>query len=699
MADSNIENTPYVAMTNPYRSILYISFHLALTLTLIEAIISKAHYGVYPLGDLLLAISASILFISIFYLTLSFLFNVVRKQLLHTNFLPFSCSLYLVVSTLFFLAVLMSSLHPGKLRLAAFLLVFPILILAGISLFRLATPIHNILSPHRLISSVFIFLPIILFQIILLFSSISYFKYNWNVAQVKLNIYWIWAYSLASIGVTFVLILRSSFSIVFNKSMPLIFIMCLFSPFFYFFGQKFIPNDFEVSNSLVNKPNSPKHIILLTVDTLRVDALSCYNPNGVQTPAIDSLAKDSIVFRRAISPSPWTLPAFASIMTGLSCFEHRTTKINSRLNDGFVTIAEVLRDAGYYCSSIGFSPFLQDNFGISQGFEEYNWYPRRVLDTLSTKLLRRIGLWNPVTKYNSTRNLTRLAKSWLRRNHNKPFFLWIHYFDPHLPYCPPNEFLHNLAPPERLQTSFSNRDMIRNGLFITTQEERDWIKTLYNGEVEHVDKEIGNLLKILKTLGIYEKSLIVFASDHGEEFWEHGGFEHGHSLYNEVIGVPLLLKPPSSLNSSVNQVNQIVSTQSIMPTILEYCGISCKKNDLGLPSLTVYVNKENDKFVSPPVFSSGLLYYHEKETVTIEKFKYIEDKLTGHIEFYSLEDDPEEKRSLAELLPEKVKIAKSTLTEFRKKSLDTLASVGAGNEEVELDETTMEQLRSLGYVH
>lgn len=440
-----------------------------------------------------------------------------------------------------------------------------------------------------------------------------------------------------------------------------------------------------------------KHVILITVDTLRADVLSSYNHQGASTPHIDQLAKDGILFTYAISAAPWTLPAVASIMTGLSPSVHMMRRQESRLPDSLPTLAEYMRDAGYFTAAIGYNHFLTSKHNISQGFLEYNFFPKPSIgSSFGARLLQRL-FPNQVPLKPSTHDLTKLAIQWLEANYEKDSFLWIHYYDPHLPYTPPADHLPTMEPPPAIGTKFSRLEAIRTGLFVPSLTERKWIKALYEAEVRYVDDNIRELLDTLKRLNIYNESLIILTSDHGEEFWEHGGYEHGHTLYNELLWVPLIIKLPQS--ASKGQISTAVSTQSIMPTVLDVCGIDYDSKYLSAESLSS-LWRHNPNAFQRPMISTGVLYYEDRESVIFDGLKYIRSLLTNREElFYDLTRIPQEQISTLSSSPDKVQRARNTLREHNQASAKLRDHYGVTDgEEIKFDKEIARQLKSLGYI-
>ncbi len=228
-------------------------------------------------------------------------------------------------------------------------------------------------------------------------------------------------------------------------------------------------------------------------------------------------------------------------------------------------------------------------------------------------------------------------------------------------------------------------------------EEREWIKTLYKAEVRHVDQNIGRLLKALKQLQLYDEALIIFTSDHGEEFWEHDGYEHGHTLYKELLWVPLIIKLP--LSTSKQQIDSLVMTSSITPTILDLCKIDYERDYLSADSLSSSWESDPPAFDEQPAISTGLLYYEDRESVMFDGLKYIHSLLTNREELYDLSSDPEEQVSVVSSFPDKVWQAKNILENAKKRTKELAKHYRTlHQEEIQLDDDTIQQLKSLGYI-
>jgi arylsulfatase A-like enzyme len=227
-------------------------------------------------------------------------------------------------------------------------------------------------------------------------------------------------------------------------------------------------------------------------------------------------------------------------------------------------------------------------------------------------------------------------------------------------------------------------------------EERKWIRTLYDREVRYVDEGIGALLAELEAARAYEDALIVLTSDHGEEFWEHDGFEHGHSLYNEVLQVPLVVKGPDVPRG--RWVEHPVSTQDVMGTVLDLCG-GCGAAPRSSASLRPLW--QGGAAPSRPLVSTGMLYYDERLALFFGEYKYLRNVVTGNEELYHLVSDFEERRSLVQAGGEALESARRIASAELEAARLLRRELGLPDEAEaqSLDSATVEQLRSLGYVH
>lgn len=407
----------------------------------------------------------------------------------------------------------------------------------------------------------------------------------------------------------------------------------------------------------------PQHVILITVDTLRSDMIGAEHDGAAPTPAIDALFADSTVFTGARAAAPWTKPSVASILTGLSPLVHGATHRTRILPPEVHTLAEHMQDAGYTTIGVGLNVHLEPVFRFQQGFDEY-WFPARN-DwgvSLGARILEYLDghRWPeifPTTTAIADRAIERLAS-----RTDEPVFLWIHILDPHWPYHPPEGFVPPRSPDSRIADRWGEHDTVTNVQAGSTKlgaADQERVRDLYRGEIAYVDTNLARLIDFLKSAGIYDDALIAFTSDHGEEFWEHGGFEHGHTMFDEVLRVPLAFKLPGGTLKT--RFDAIVTNESLTPTLLDLVGQPNTKNAFTSPSLAPYLDPTLEEPAPAPIFSAATYYHGEKRAVIFDGLKAVLELDTGRMQLYELATDPQEMSSLTAARPEDVKRAAELL--------------------------------------
>lgn len=326
-------------------------------------------------------------------------------------------------------------------------------------------------------------------------------------------------------------------------------------------------------------------VILITIDTLRADFLSPYNPQAAFTPAAQSLAKNGIRFAHAVAPSSWTPPSVASMMTGLypsACGSGILNPINQKYDYTGVLpkalcIAQVFKDQGYATAAFGQNGWLSRRRGYDKGFDVYE-----IINAPEAKpgFLIAKGAKKILTRTRSRKNsagLSRRAKRWLRSRPPGPFFLWLHYVDPHLPYDAHEKYPAKTkpGPMTKILAKDSSSARIRARYYNFGKKDKMFMRERYEGEVRFNDENLLLLFDELKKLGLYDKSVIALSSDHGEEFWEHDGFEHGHSFHVEVVEVPLIIKLAGNERMG-RTVDSWVSLSRLGATLFAAAGIKAE---------------------------------------------------------------------------------------------------------------------------
>ncbi len=431
--------------------------------------------------------------------------------------------------------------------------------------------------------------------------------------------------------------------------------------------------------------------ILIITDTLRADHVGAYGSISTKTPGMDRLAKDGVVFERAFSQSSWTRPSIATILTSLYPASHKVMYKTDLLPDGVSTVAETMRDAGYrtvgYVTNINVAP----SFHFDQGFQEYHYLAPEFFfgagDSASKlalysgmRLLRERFLSKQKfvqNYYQDAQTVNGAALPWIDRSSKQPFFTLIHYMDPHDPYF---EIPYNGVAVARVDTP--NPD----------PSQRDRLERLYASNVEYMDRFIGNLVEALKAAGVYDNTMIVLVADHGEEFYEHKGWWHGTTLYDEETHVPFLVKLPKNAKAGT-RVKSTVQLLDVAPTIVAACGV---------PTPQCFQGRDLFSDAKAPV----AFYAQEDhegnvlESVRSDRWKMIlanegNPRGLAPLELYDMQADPGESRNLAGEQPEVVARLKDDLEHLR-----TFAKSGAvTGQSGALDNASKERLRALGYVN
>lgn len=438
-----------------------------------------------------------------------------------------------------------------------------------------------------------------------------------------------------------------------------------------------------------------RRVVLITIDTLRRDALSCYG-GETETPNLDRLAADGVVFDNALSAAPWTLPAMASIMTGMPPAGHTAVVQTSTLPTSVVTIAERMRDAGYHTGAVVDNEYFARDRSMDQGFASYQAYPKqRSLDSVWRAVLSRVKRLYFLNKVTTT-DITDLAIRWVEDNREREFLFWTHYFDPHGPWQPPAAYQPTIKPPPGMSYTFRGVADVRAGLKAGQPEQRDWIKHLYDAEVRYVDAEVGRLLDALRSLGLYDDALIIVTSDHGEEFFEHGNFGHGQSLYDELLGVPLIVKLPG--NRTTGRAGAYVPTQAIKATLLDVCGLEYDNPDENVVSFAPLLDNPEANFEEKPIFSGAACFYEDREAVTFQRTKYIRALHSLEDEMYNLTEDPGELNNIVGGGAPLVGTAHGLLDEHERMCADMRERFQVFQKNMTLDPETIRRLKALGYL-
>ena len=388
---------------------------------------------------------------------------------------------------------------------------------------------------------------------------------------------------------------------------------------------------------------APQNIILITLDTTRADALGVYGNGQAQTPVIDALAGNGHHFTQCYSQAPITLPSHSSILTGLIPPNHGVRNNGSYRLGEVPTLAQALRASGMRTGAFVGSAILLEEFGLGRGFDHYD---------------------DEIVHYTESREtghiVTRRAESVIQRawswisDRDQPFFSWIHLYDPHWPYEPPSPFAEAFA------------------------------DNPYLGELAYVDLQLGWLVDQLRRKGLFENTLIVITADHGESFGEHGEQSHGFFCYGATTHVPLILSQPI-MGEAGQSFDHLVRSIDIAPTLLRLKGLKPKTALDGLPLW----DKGPRESYSEAMIPYENFYCAPVQAYRDQQLSYYKGNAE---ELYDIAADPRENNNLIESDPERAARLRDGLAPL-------LRETGENDSERQMDPSTVELLRSLGYVH
>jgi arylsulfatase A-like enzyme len=446
---------------------------------------------------------------------------------------------------------------------------------------------------------------------------------------------------------------------------------------------------------LYTRARKTRAVVLVSVDTLRADHLGCYGYERETSPAVDALAEESALFFNTYAPSPWTLPSHVSLLTSLNGVRHQVYYEDDRMNPDQVTLAEVLRSKGYMTTAFTDGGFLSRVYGFGKGFDAYYERSGGVLSQDSA-----MRIWRP-------------AAEWLDNNKDKDFFLFLHTYQPHDPYACPRPYATMFLGENPTRTSINLMGSLGGyaGRFRELPEnERQEIIGLYDGEVRYTDEAlVAPLIAKLKELGLYDSALIIFTSDHGEEFFDHHGWSHGHNLYDEALRVPLIIKFPGGRFKG-RRLEPIVRLLDIMPTICEETSIDPDRLAIDGKSLfpilrgkergdRTFLADVGDNIVKSHVGRKIALNSGQSKLILNRPFtpEYLAffispPPMPPAVELFDLARDPGEKRNLADEEPAVARELNSRVVEIYKRTGVRKAA------KIELDEALKERLRALGYI-
>jgi arylsulfatase A-like enzyme len=438
-------------------------------------------------------------------------------------------------------------------------------------------------------------------------------------------------------------------------------------------------------------------ILLIVVDTLRADYLGAYGFRGDVSPAIDRLAAESVLFEGCRTVAPWTKPAMASLFTSLSPSVHGVTNHEGRywgeqsaaattgiLVPEALTLAEVLQGAGYRTAGFNANPWMIAKYGFAQGFETWAEYPDS----------------------GATARMLADADGWLRLHGDASTFVYVHLMDVHAPYRGPRPDFEALRASPSLgdgpMLSVAEEQAIPSHLDgdprLASAERRAvpaW-RAKYAAGIRALDRRLASFLQRLRADGTLDRSLVVLLADHGEELYDHGGWDHGYTVYEELLHVPLLIRMPHAVGGG-RRLHGIVTLLDVMPTILALAGVPVPAGLEGRSLATTSGDPSgSDDLDGPAVLASTALERRGLHAVRVGRYKLIVDLEGSEEHLFDLAHDPGEHQELATSRPEIARALRARLTQ---RLTDLAAPPALERRTLPVDDTTKDRLRALGYVH
>jgi len=435
-------------------------------------------------------------------------------------------------------------------------------------------------------------------------------------------------------------------------------------------------NGFIYSCRLPNRSKGP-NIILISIDALRADHLSCYGYHRNTSPNIDRLAREGTIFKNCLSQATSTGPSHTSIYLAQYVWRHKVDTFKKRLCRSPATLAEILKDRNYTTAAFVGRGILSAKYELNRGFEIYDdGSPGR-------------GWCYEISSY-----INKLL-SWLESVRNRKFFLFIHTYDVHAPYNPPLPYfdLYTKGHCEGTHLRMSKGIMpLKLNASKLTSGEINYIMAVYDGGINYVDDQLGKIFEKLNQLGIYENTIIIITADHGEAFREHGKLEHNSKPYIEEIHVPLIMRGPKIPRNRIYE--NFVQHIDIVPTIFEILNIPQRGEMQGRSILPLMNNCEIEEDFKTYSFGRRARNRFSMSLRT-KKWTYIMNP-GGLDELYNRINDPKEQNNIIEKRPLIAQKLKKELEDFI-----ALTSKGKPQvaEKVHIDEELKEQLKSLGYLH
>lgn len=441
-------------------------------------------------------------------------------------------------------------------------------------------------------------------------------------------------------------------------------------------------------------PSRPRrNVVLISLDSLRADHVGAYGYSRDTSPNFDRFAKEGVLFRNAFATSPWTLPTHMTMFTGRSQLSHGVAEDTRILSTAIPTLGQIFQAAGYSTAGFVSGPYLAGHYGYKRGMETYI----DLSEAYGKGPEARAAVLSP--------EINTRALDWLDQNGDKPFFLFLHYFDIHYDFVPPPPY-DTMFDPDYTGTMdgrrFIERKDVHPGM---DKRDLDHIRALYDGEIRFTDAHVGRILDRLREKGRFEDTVVMILADHGDEFFEHGNKGHHRTVYDEVLHIPFALRLPDGTGAGTS-VDAQVSLIDVLPTLLDAAGLPPHVDAEG-ESLAAWLRGDRssrDAVYAEFFYKRGFNLQVARRTPvskTIQHFNRITHPTRSALEYYDLVDDPQERDDRTSDHAAKSASSLETMSvwlDAQWQAQRRAEQAAGGRESIEIDDETMERLKSLGYV-
>ncbi len=421
-----------------------------------------------------------------------------------------------------------------------------------------------------------------------------------------------------------------------------------------------------------------QNVLVYLTDTLRADKLHPYRPDSrVRTPALDAWARDAAILLGGHSQENWTKPSVATLLSGLFPWEHHASSEDAVVPADVQLLGERLgRD--YYSGAFIANGFCSDRFGFRQGWDTFRNYIREGRRTQAEFIAADVLAWLDA------------------RPTDRPFFLYVHTVDPHVPYLPPANLLALYDPnpydgPVDFNRDRETLERIKAGSLRVNARDREHLEALYDGEITYHDTHFGSIMEALERRGLADETLVVFTADHGEEFFDHGSVGHGHSVYEELIRVPLIVHVPGVTDGGL-RLEDSVGLVDVLPTIFDALGREIPSDLSGESFLPLLLGEAPD---APRVTVTGFM--EGWRAVNVGRLKLIQ-RTERRVILHDTREDPSEQTDVSASRPIAVRYARGVLgLALAGVERPSRRRAAIREERLQIDPETRRQLEELGY--